>query len=114
MLPPQSARSLNLPPALPPGGTIGIVAPASPPDPERLRRGIAAIEAAGFRVVVAEHACDRYGHLAGRDADRAADLTAMFRRDDVHAILCARGGSGSIRLLSRLDYEAIGAHPKGF
>src|SRR5438067_6591048 len=96
--------TLNLPPALPAGGTIGIVAPASPPDPERLQQGIAAIQAAGFDVVIGDHVGDRYGHLAGRDEDRAADLNAMFRREDVHAIICARGGSGSIRILELLNY----------
>src|SRR5262245_3175079 len=105
---------LNLPPALPAGGTIGIVAPASPPDPERLRRGVAAIEGAGFRVVMGEHVAERYGHHAGHDEVRAGDLNAMFRREDVDAILCARGGSGSIRLLPRLDYDLIAARPRVF
>src|SRR5262245_17189037 len=107
-------RSLNLPPALPEGATLGIVAPASPPDPERFAQGLAALRAAGYRLELGEHVHERRGHLAGDDADRAADLNAMFRRAEIDGILCARGGSGSIRLLDRLDYEAIRAHPKVF
>ena len=106
--------SLNLPPALPRGGTIGIVAPASPGAPDVFERGRAAVEAHGFRTVVGEHLFDRYGHMAGRDEDRAADLHAMFQREDVDAILCARGGSGSIRLFRHLDWDLIAAHPKPF
>jgi muramoyltetrapeptide carboxypeptidase len=105
---------LNLPPALPRGGTIGIVAPASPGARDAFDRGRAAIEAHGFRTVLGGHLFDCYGHLAGSDADRAADLHAMFLRDDVDAVLCARGGNGSIRLYPHLDWDLIAAHPKPF
>lgn len=104
----------NLPFALPSGGTIGIVAPASPGSREVFDRGLAAVEAHGFRTVLGRHLFDRYGHLAGTDEDRAADLHEMFRRDDVDAILCARGGSGSIRLFRHLDWDLIAAYPKPF
>lgn len=111
---PPVAAELILPRALPRGGTLGIVAPASPVSPELLERGRAALHAWGFRTVVGKHVLDRYGHLAGRDADRAADLHEMFRRDDVDAVICARGGSGSIRLLPLLDWRLIASNPKPF
>lgn len=107
-------NSLNLPPALPPGGTLGIVAPASPVSPAMLEQGLQAVREQGFQVVVGRHVLDRYGHLAGHDRDRAADLHEMFARSDVDAVLCARGGSGSIRLLPLLDWDLIAAHPKPF
>lgn len=106
--------ALRLPPALPRGGTLGIVAPASPVDPDALERGRAAIHACGFRTVVGEHVSARRGHLAGADADRAADLHVMFRRDDVHAVICARGGAGTARLLPLLDWGLLAAHAKPF
>jgi muramoyltetrapeptide carboxypeptidase len=106
--------SLRLPPALPPGGTLGIVAPSSPVDPEALERGRAVVHAAGFRTVLGDHVLERRGHLAGDDAGRAADLHAMFARPDVHAVLCARGGAGAMRLLRLLDWDLIAAHPKPF
>jgi muramoyltetrapeptide carboxypeptidase len=105
---------LNLPPALPDGATLGIVAPASPPDPARFAAGLDALRAAGFRLELGAHVEARCGHLAGDDAARAADLNAMFQRDDIHGIVCARGGSGAIRLLNCLDYDAIRTHPKVF
>lgn len=107
--------SLRLPLALPRNGTLGIVAPASPiRSRETLERGLEAIRREGFQVVLGDHLWDHYGHLAGRDEDRAADLHAMFSRSDVDAVLCARGGSGSIRLLRHLDWDLIAAHPKPF
>jgi muramoyltetrapeptide carboxypeptidase len=111
---PPVAADLILPRALPRGGTLGIVAPASPVNREALAQGRAALHEWGFRTVVGEHVLDRYGHLAGRDADRAADLHAMFGREDVDAVICARGGSGSIRLLPLLDWDLIAAIPKPF
>ncbi|MCC6442502.1 MAG: LD-carboxypeptidase [Armatimonadetes bacterium] len=100
--------------ALRPGDTIGLIAPASPPDPAKLERGIACLEARGYRVKTAPHLSDRRGYLAGSDPDRAADMAAMFADPEVRAVFCARGGYGSIRLLEHLDYPAIAAHPKIF
>src|SRR5258707_393356 len=106
-------RLIN-PPALPPGGTIGVVALASPVPLERLGKGVAALRAEGFEVGLGEHVLDRDGHHAGEPAARAADLHVMFARADVDAIFCARGGSSSIRILEHLDFELIRAHPKVF
>jgi muramoyltetrapeptide carboxypeptidase len=58
------------------------------------------------------HVSDIYGYLSGTDADRAADLHAMFADDSVRAIFAMRGGWGSARLLGLLDWDLIRAHPK--
>jgi muramoyltetrapeptide carboxypeptidase len=55
---------------------------------------------------------NRRGYLAGSDEERAADLNAMIRDGDVRAIHCVRGGWGSARLLSLLDFDAFGRSPK--
>lgn len=104
---------LILPPALKPGDTIGIVAPASDVyEHEEINMGRELIESLGFRTVLGKHVSDRYGYLAGHDADRAQDLNDMFRRDDVQGIICIRGGYGSMRILPLLDYKMIRSHPK--
>jgi muramoyltetrapeptide carboxypeptidase len=70
------------------------------------------VAALGLKVKVGPHVLDRYGYLAGKDADRAADLNAMFADDSVAAVLCVRGGWGCNRLLPLLDYKTIATHPK--
>jgi muramoyltetrapeptide carboxypeptidase len=105
---------LILPPAIVPGGTIAVIAPSSPGEPDRLAAGIAALERLGFRVRMGAHVQDRYGHHAGSERDRAADVNAAFLDPEIDAIFCARGGSGSIRILPHLDYEQIARHPKLF
>jgi len=104
------------PKAIKPGDTFAIVAPASRPnDDEALPKGKAAFEALGFKTKVFPHVHDWHlGYLAGKDADRAADLNAAFADDEVDAIICIRGGYGCHRMMDRLDYELIGKHPKLF
>lgn len=96
------------------GQAIGIPAPAGPVNREQLEYTASIFESWGYRVVFGEHIFERHGYLAGSDFDRAADLNAMFRDGNVHAIICARGGYGSPRLLDLLDYDAIRTHPKIF
>jgi len=106
---PVKPKRLNL------GDTIGIVAPASaPPDPATLDRAVEVLERLGFKARLAPHAHKRWGFLAGSDRDRAADLMGMFAAPRVKAIVCVRGGYGTARLLSLLDYDVIRAHPKIF
>ena len=107
------SRGRLLPRAINPGDTIGLVSPSAAVDARMtLQITREAMEALGFRVKTAPHYGDRYGHLAGTDAERAGDLNAMFADDTVDGIVCVRGGSGAARLLPLLDYAAIRANPK--
>ncbi|NBC17775.1 MAG: LD-carboxypeptidase [Bacteroidetes bacterium] len=93
------------------GDTIAVIAPSSPPrDAEVVEQGIARLQAAGFSIVRSRDAWDHPGYLAGTDDERLEELNAMLRRDDVRAILCARGGYGALRLLPHIDYEAARRH----
>ncbi|MEQ1883412.1 MAG: LD-carboxypeptidase, partial [Burkholderiales bacterium] len=104
-----------LPKALQPGGTIGLVCPASaPPDAKAIDRGIDVLQKLGFKVKLAPNVRKRRGFLAGSDRDRASDLMRMFTDRKVDAILCVRGGYGTARLLPLLDYNLIRANPKIF
>ena len=96
------------------GATIGIVAPASAGDPDILAKGRRVLEEHGYRVVIHPQCYQRIGQLAGTDEDRASALMAMFRDPAIDAIMCARGGNGSIRLLDKLDYPLIKQNPKPF
>ena len=104
-----------LPRRLRPGGTIGIVAPASPYDRKSdVLRGIAWWEAHGFRVVLADGALERGSYVAGPPERRAADLVAMFERPDIDAIQCLRGGYGSAQTIPHIDFEVVARNPKPF
>ncbi len=102
------------PPALRPGDTVAVVAPAAAIERSYLERGVNALRAMGFRVKVSERVLDRAGVLAGPDADRAAELQAAFADDSVRGIFAARGGYGCGRILPLLDFNAIARTPKPF
>lgn len=91
------------PRALPPGGTIGIAAPASAVDPDALAIGVKRWREAGFRVVHREDIGARRRYLAGDDTRRAAELDELWSDARVDAIVCARGGWGCHRIVERLD-----------
>jgi muramoyltetrapeptide carboxypeptidase len=96
------------------GDVVGVIAPAGAVDEPRVRAGIGALEEAGFRVRLGAAALKRAGYLAGADDERLADVHDMFRRPEVKAIIAARGGYGSGRLLPLLDLSVVRHHPKIF
>ncbi|GAA2243799.1 LD-carboxypeptidase [Promicromonospora sukumoe] len=73
---------------------------------------IATVESWGFKARLGKHADDRFGYMAGGDAERAADLNDAIRDPEVRAILTLRGGCGSLRLLADVDTDALRADPK--
>ncbi len=111
---PPNRIARRKPPALQPGDTLAIISPAgaTTDPPDAFERGMALVEAAGFRPRLMPHARDKRAYLAGQDADRLADLHAAFADPGIHGILCARGGYGCMRLLPGLDFERVARHPK--
>ncbi len=103
------------PPRLKTGDLIGIISPASRiMDPARIEKGVAYLERMGYRTVLGDHVLKTYGYLAGTDEERVADLHRMFADPKVKAIMCIRGGYGTPRLLSLVNYRLIARNPKVF
>src|SRR5690606_3631681 len=104
-----AARTVRGPRRLRPGDRVALVAPAGPVDPVRLARGRRLLTELGLEVVTGAHVLDREGFLAGSDAGRAADLQEAWCDPDIAAVICARGGYGTTRLLGLLDWDAMAA-----
>jgi muramoyltetrapeptide carboxypeptidase len=102
------------PPALQPGDMVGIVAPASSIRREAMEAGCATLRRMGYKPFYLDSIFDQDVYFAGSAQRRARELEEMFARDEVRAILCARGGYGSNYLLELLDLKTIKAHPKIF
>ncbi len=105
-----------IPPRVERGQTIGIVAPAGPVKPERLRRGLERFgDAFELRIapsVTAPHPDGVPSYLAASDEVRADELTQMLRDPDIRAIVLARGGYGLTRILPLLDPALLARDPK--
>jgi muramoyltetrapeptide carboxypeptidase len=100
------------PPRLKKGDPVGIIAPAGPVDPSELEPAIGLLESLGHRTIPSDRLYDRRGYLAGDDEVRLEALHAMFEDKEIKAVLCARGGYGTLRILDRIDFELIRNHPK--
>jgi muramoyltetrapeptide carboxypeptidase len=102
------------PPALRSGDTVGIVAPASNIKRELLAAGCACLRQKGYNPIYLDSILDQDLYFAGSVERRRKELEYMFEREDVRAILCARGGYGSNYLPPVLTPSKIVAHPKIF
>jgi muramoyltetrapeptide carboxypeptidase len=107
-----SKNSRTKPRALRRGDKVGIVAPASNVNPEMLEAGCNGLRRAGYEPFYFESILDRDLYFAGSVERRATELENMFARDDIRAIICARGGYGSNYLPLTLDPKKIVFHPK--
>ena len=110
----QLARPVIKPPALRPGGRVGIVAPASPVERTQFLLGCDALRALGYEPVYDDAIFSSEFYFAGSAERRARELQTMFAREDIQAIVSARGGYGCNYLLPHLDLDVIRHHPKIF
>jgi len=100
------------PKRLKPKSRIGIIAPASFITQQELDEIILLLNSMGMEAVPAKNVLNKFGYLGGTDNDRVSDIHEMFSRKDIDAILCARGGYGTPRILPNLDYKLIRNNPK--
>jgi muramoyltetrapeptide carboxypeptidase len=113
-MPPSPSIPRIKPPALRPGDTVGIIAPASNIKRESLEAGCTALRNLGYKPFYFDSILEKNLYFAGSTERRGRELDEMFTRDDVRAIVCARGGYGANYLLGSLNLEKIKAQPKIF
>lgn len=89
-----------------PGDVVAVVAPSGPFNAGRFAKGVAALEARGYRVREGQHLGPTDRYLAAPDEGRAGDLAAAFADPEVRAVFAARGGYGAMRILPRIDWAA--------
>lgn len=97
-----------------PGDTIGVCAPAGSFDSRKFQAGVSVLRKMGFEVYLPDSIYGRKRYLAGEDAARAETINRLYKTPSVDAIICARGGYGSMRMMAYLDWEAIRSNPKPF
>ena len=96
------------------GDTIGIIAPAGPPNQERLEHSLAFLEQLGLKWKFGKSVKNVQGYLAGTDEERLDDLHDMFADSTIKGIICAKGGYGSARFADKIDYQLMQENPKIF
>jgi muramoyltetrapeptide carboxypeptidase len=106
-----SAKTIK-PPALRQGDKIGLIAPASSFSRDGFMAGCDRLRQMAYEPVYSQNIFDRDIYFAGTAERRTQELLDYWRRDDVAALVCVRGGYGSNYLLEKLDYSLIAARPK--
>jgi muramoyltetrapeptide carboxypeptidase len=99
------------PPRLRPGDPVAVVAPSGPVHEGRFELGRGRL-AKRYDLRFTQRLFERKGYLAGDDDARLRELNLALADPDTRAILCARGGFGTQRLLTRLDGAQLRRTPK--
>lgn len=110
----QVEKEIIKPKALPKNGTLHLITPASALTRTAFEKTLENINELGFQVKYSDNLRVRSGFLSGTDEQRYNDLIAGFKDDTVDAIICARGGYGTGRLLPLIDFDIIRNNPKVF
>jgi len=94
------------------GDRIRIVAPAGKVSKEKVLPGIELLQDVGYEVIIGKHVFDRHFQYAGNDQQRVYDFQEAINDPQTKAIVCARGGYGSVRTIEKLDFSPLLKNPK--
>lgn len=108
----MTKQKLIKPQALQHGDLIRVVASASPFDKKAFETGVELLKTWGFRVKYQSNIFNKTPYLAGTDQRRAKEILNALNDDKCKAILFARGGYGSMRLIPYLEQAKIKSLPK--
>jgi muramoyltetrapeptide carboxypeptidase len=100
------------PPYLKTGDKIAIIATARKVSPSDMEAAFSTFRSWGLQVVTGPHLFGENNQYSGTDEERAADLQMMLDDKDIKAIVCARGGYGTVRIIDMIDFSAFEQHPK--
>ena len=101
-----------MPPYLKTGDTVGVLSTARKISVNAVQPAKTLLEARGFKVRLGQTIGAAYHQFAGDDQVRAADLQQMLDDPSVSAIMAAKGGYGTVRILDRLDFTSFRQQPK--
>ncbi len=105
--------TLIKPPRLVTGDTVGIIAPSSPAfEQGHVEYSFSRLKKLGLKYKLGKHVFERHGDLAGRDEARVEDLHTIWADPEVKAVIPLRGGTGSVRLLPKIDFDLLARNPK--
>jgi muramoyltetrapeptide carboxypeptidase len=106
------SSTVIFPPSLQPGDVIGMVCPAGFMPLEKAEQAVKTLQDWGFQVRLGHTVGHRHHYFSGTDEERRQDFQSMLDDPDIKAILCARGGYGTGRIIDQLDFTRFLQQPK--
>ncbi len=102
-----------IPPYLKKGNTVSITCPAGYMAAEKAQTCISTLQSWGFDVMVGKTLGSKSkNYFSGSDEIRKNEMQAMLDDENIHAILCGRGGYGVTRIIDELDFTKFKKKPK--
>ena len=100
------------PPALKKKDKVAIVATASKIKPAEIQPALKILESWGLEVVLGKNIFESQFQLAGTDEQRIEDFQEALNDDSIKAIICARGGYGTNRIIDKINFKKFLKKPK--
>ncbi len=100
------------PPYLRPGDKVAIISPARSITFEEVFPSVRLFQSWGLEVVLGTHMFGKHHQYSGTDAQRLHDLQQALDDPGIRAVICSRGGYGTVRIIDRVDFSGFAAAPK--
>ena len=97
-----------------PGDIISVISPASPTDENIINSSLDKLKTMNFSFKVYKNLYKNIGYLAGTDEERAFDLNSSIEDSSTKAVMCMRGGYGSLRIMDLINWNLFKNNPKIF
>lgn len=103
---------MTIPDYLKPGDTVAIIATARKINQEELQPAIALLQSYGLSVLLGPHVFATHHQFAGNTEQRSSDLQWALDHPTAKAIIVARGGYGTVKLMEHVNLAGFKTHPK--
>lgn len=105
-------QEMKLPPYLRKGDKVAIVSPARSITFEEVFPAMKLLQKWGLEVVLGTHVFGKHHQFSGTDDQRRQDLQQMLDDPTIRAIICSRGGYGTVRIIDKLNFKGFSLNPK--
>ncbi len=99
-------------PALKIGDTIGVMAPSSFVEKDKVIKAKTLLEKKGFNVFLHPQYEKKFNQSAGTNEQKVAAFHDLIKNPDIKAIIAAGGGNRALHILDKIDYDLVRANPK--
>lgn len=101
-----------IPSKLQKGDSVTLISTARKIEVEQLDYALHILQSWGLKVELGKHLLNSFNQFSGTDDERAFDLQQAINDPKCKAILCFRGGYGSVRILEKVDFSPLLSSPK--
>lgn len=97
------------------GDTIGLLSVSGHVrDYNNIERAERYFQSKGFKTITSETTYKKFRYYSGTDEERIKAFEDFFANENINAIICTRGGYGTLRLVKDINYDIIRQNPKIF